>query len=433
MAQDKLSRHEELRYEYLLGNLEYLNPQQKEEFDYLYHKKQMSMQGMSFGYPSSANKEPNYERYDDYGDYYDYYDDDYDDDYDTYVTYDEYDDYDDYDNQVTSQGLPKYPQAKKSQTSKRKKKAKKQTSYLDYYEGIAHEEPKVTKAKKPKKKNHKKRFKHFLQFCGFLVIIVMIGMVYMFYHGVHEVSSGETKYSAAVVEPFNGQDSHDGTNILILGSDKRISQGSSDARTDTIMVMNIGNKEGKVKLVSFMRDTLVNINGVSYNDYANDQKLNVAFNIGEQDDRQGAEFMRKTLKDNFDINVKYYVMVDFETFAEAINTLFPKGVEIDAKFGTVDGQEVSSVEVTDDLNMQADGSVPNQTIEVGQQLTSTNISYPFLVKEGLGVVTSGQKGIEQKTVPAEGDWTDDYDMYGGLGIAIDFNKYQKELKDLGLR
>lgn len=118
MAQDKLSRHEELRYEYLLGNLEYLNPQQKEEFDYLYHKKQMSMQGMSSGYPSSANKEPNYERYDDYGDYYDYYDDDYDDDYDTYVTYDEYDDYDDYDNQVTSQGLPKYPQAKKSQTSK---------------------------------------------------------------------------------------------------------------------------------------------------------------------------------------------------------------------------------------------------------------------------------------------------------------------------
>ena len=114
--------------------------------------------------------------------------------------------------------------------------------------------------------------------------------------------------------------------------------------------MNIGNKEGKVKLVSFMRDTLVNINGVSYNDYANDQKLNVAFNIGEQDDRQGAELMRKTLKDNFDINVKYYAMVDFETFAEAINTLFPKGVKIDAKFGTVDGQEVSSVEVPDDLN-----------------------------------------------------------------------------------
>ena len=50
------------------------------------------------------------------------------------------------------------------------------------------------------------------------------------------------------------------------------------------MVMNIGNSDGKIKLVSFMRDTLVNIDGVSYNDYSNDKKLNVAFNIAEQDD-----------------------------------------------------------------------------------------------------------------------------------------------------
>ena len=81
----------------------------------------------------------------------------------------------------------------------------------------------------------------------------------------------------SVTETFNGEDSDDGTNILILGSDQRVTQGSSDARTDTIMVMNIGNSDGKIKLVSFMRDTLVNIDGVSYNDYSNDQKLNVAF------------------------------------------------------------------------------------------------------------------------------------------------------------
>ena len=311
----------------------------------------------------------------------------------------------------------------------------------------------------------------------------------MFFKGVNDVSNDKTNYTAAVTETFNGEDSDDGTNILILGSDQRVTQGSSDARTDTIMVMNIGNSDGKIKLVSFMRDTLVNIDGVSYNDYSNDQKLNVAFNIGEQDNNQGAELMRQTLKDNFDINIKYYVMVDFATFAEAIDTLFPNGVEIDAKFGTVDGQAVSSVEVPDDLNMQADGTVPNQTIEVRTQkmdgrtllnyarfrkdddgdygrtqrqqqvisaiinqikdptklftgsaaigkiyaLTSTNVSYSFLLKEGLSVITSGQEGIEQTTIPAEGDWTDDYDMYGGLGIAIDFDKYQEELKELGLR
>lgn len=480
MARSNLSRHEELRYEYLLSNLEYLSAREKQEFDYLYNKKQASeVSEPPRSQPSSA-----------YND--NYYDDYYDDAYDNQVDY-----YDD--DNWTSQGLPKYPEEKKQSKRSFRGTSEQQSeilptyqdNYENYDEAFYQEPEPVTpkKAKKPKKKRRKIRIKRLLKLLGFLVILVMAGMIYMFFKGVNDVSSGETNYTAAVTETFNGEDSDDGTNILILGSDQRITQGSSDARTDTIMVMNIGNSDGKIKLVSFMRDTLVNIDGVSYNAYSNDQKLNVAFNIGEQDDNQGAELMRQTLKDNFDINIKYYVMVDFETFAEAIDTLFPNGVEIDAKFGTVDGQAVSSVEVPDDLNMQADGTVPNQTIEVGTQkmdgrtllnyarfrkdddgdygrtqrqqqvisaiinqikdpsklftgsaaigkiyaLTSTNISYPFLLKEGLSVITSGQEGIEQTTIPAEGDWTDDYDMYGGLGIAIDFDKYQEELKELGLR
>lgn len=480
MARSNLSRHEELRYEYLLSNLEYLSAREKQEFDYLYNKKQASeVSEPPRSQPSSA-----------YND--NYYDDYYDDAYDNQVDY-----YDD--DNWTSQGLPKYPEEKKQSKRSFRGTSEQQSeilptyqdNYENYDEAFYQEPEPVTpkKAKKPKKKRRKIRIKRLLKLLGFLVILVMAGMIYMFFKGVNDVSSGETNYTAAVTETFNGEDSDDGTNILILGSDQRITQGSSDARTDTIMVMNIGNSDGKIKLVSFMRDTLVNIDGVSYNAYSNDQKLNVAFNIGEQDDNQGAELMRQTLKDNFDINIKYYVMIDFETFAEAIDTLFPNGVEIDAKFGTVDGQVVSSVEVPDDLNMQADGTVPNQTIEVGTQkmdgrtllnyarfrkdddgdygrtqrqqqvisaiinqikdpsklftgsaaigkiyaLTSTNISYPFLLKEGLSVITSGQEGIEQTTIPAEGDWTDDYDMYGGLGIAIDFDKYQEELKELGLR
>ncbi|MDK6857626.1 LCP family protein [Streptococcus pasteurianus] len=480
MARNNLSRHEELRYEYLLKNLEYLSLREKQEFNYLYNKKQAG----------EVNEPPRSQPSSAYND--NYYDDYYDDAYDNQVDY-----YDD--DNWTSQGLPKYPEEKKQSKRSFRRTSEQQAeilptyqdNYENYNEAFYQESEPVTpkKAKKPKKKCRKIRIKHLLKLLGFLVILVMAGMIYMFFKGVNDVSSGETNYTAAVTETFNGEDSDDGTNILILGSDQRVTQGSSDARTDTIMVMNIGNSDGKIKLVSFMRDTLVNIDGVSYNDYSNDQKLNVAFNIGEQDNNQGAELMRQTLKDNFDINIKYYVMVDFATFAEAIDTLFPNGVEIDAKFGTVDGQAVSSVEVPDDLNMQADGTVPNQTIEVRTQkmdgrtllnyarfrkdddgdygrtqrqqqvisaiinqikdptklftgsaaigkiyaLTSTNVSYSFLLKEGLSVITSGQEGIEQTTIPAEGDWTDDYDMYGGLGIAIDFDKYQEELKELGLR
>lgn len=48
--------------------------------------------------------------------------------------------------------------------------------------------------------------------------------------------------------------------------------------------------------------------------------------------------MREMLKDNFDINIKYYALVDFSTFATAIDTLFPeRGVEMNAKFSTIDG------------------------------------------------------------------------------------------------
>ncbi|MCD0153070.1 LytR family transcriptional regulator, partial [Streptococcus agalactiae] len=62
----------------------------------------------------------------------------------------------------------------------------------------------------------------------------------------------------------------------------------------------------------------------------------------------------------------YYVMVDFETFADAIDTLFPNGVKINAKFGLVGGQSVDSVKVPDDLRMK-NGVVPSQKIKVGTQ------------------------------------------------------------------
>ncbi|HEO2004605.1 TPA: LytR family transcriptional regulator, partial [Streptococcus agalactiae] len=37
------------------------------------------------------------------------------------------------------------------------------------------------------------------------------------------------------------------------------------------------------------------------------------------------------------------------------------------------------------------------------------------------------------TIPREGDWVDDYDQYGGQGLTIDFAKYKKILKKMGLR
>ena len=317
-------------------------------------------------------------------------------------------------------------------------------------------------------------------------------MVFMFLKGLNSKPGG-TNAQPAVKEYFNGQKTNDGVNILILGTDGRIGESSSETRTDSIMVVNVNNKDGKIKMVSFMRDTLVHIDGVSqqtdpdYPDYY-DQKLNTAFTIGEQNNNQGAELVRQMLKDNFDIDIQYYAMVDFQTFATAIDTLFPNGVEMNAQFSTIDGETVSEVEVPDDLNMK-DGVVPNQTIKVGKQrmdgrtllnyarfrkddegdfgrtrrqqevmsaivhqikdptklftgsealgkvfaMTSTNVPFSFLLTNGIGLVGSAGKGIERITIPENGDWVDAYDMYGGQGLLVDFDAYKKKLSQMGLR
>ncbi|GGE33573.1 LCP family protein [Streptococcus himalayensis] len=328
------------------------------------------------------------------------------------------------------------------------------------------------------------KLKRLIKWIAVGLVLVLLGMLFMFFKGLMGTTGDQ---QAAETEVFNGEDAADGVNILILGTDGRIGDSSTDTRTDSIMVLNVGGQDKKMKLVSFMRDTLVHIDDVS-SDNEYDQKLNVAYTIGEQDNHQGAEWMRQTLKNHFGLNIKYYALVDFSTFATVVDTLFPNGVEMDARFSTVDGEEVEAVEVPDDLNRK-DGLVPNQTISVGKQrmdgrtllnyarfrkddegdfgrtrrqqevlaaifqqikdptklftgseaagkvfaLTSTNIPYHFLLTNGLGVLGNAKNGIEKVTVPEYGDWEDAYDSYGGQGLLIDFERYQEKLTQLGLR
>ena len=465
--------HERLRYSYLLKNLARLNGQQASEFNYL--------QGKLDAYEA----ERSYERYQ--GQRADYQE-AWRQPYDNRSNYYQEPDYEDV-NQLTEEGLPVYREEAPQLKPKRKKVQRRVPS-------SAISEPKsnphpTKKTRHKKKRKLKKVVKLVFRCLSLGIVFLVLAMAYQFYKGTDLSAAGNNgkAYRPALVETFNGKDTKDGVNILILGSDQRVSQKSTDARTDSIIVVNVGNKEGKIKMVSFMRDTLVNIKGASETDYSQDLKLNTAFNIGEQNNHQGAELMRQTLKRNFDIDIKYYAMVDFETFATGIDTLFPDGVKINAKFSTIDGKKVSSVQVPDDLRMDKDGNVPNQTIKVGKQqmdgrtllnyarfrkddegdfgrtrrqqevmsaimhqikdptklftgsealgkvfaMTSTNVPFSFLLTNGLGLVGSAGKGIERVTIPENGDWVDSYDMYGGQGLLVDFDAYKKKLYQMGLR
>lgn len=439
--ENPLTHHEKLRYDYLLKNIHYLNEKERREFAFLQAKLDGQQEARSVVVEEAENQdytEPN-------------------------------------------TGLPSY--TNRSRASRRS--------------SLSQPKAKIPKQKKPKKPKKKRvfRFKRILAWLGMLLLCATVGMIFMFLKGFQSAnpngSSGSKDAKAAQVEIFNGQDTRDGVNILILGTDGRIGQNSSETRTDSIMVLNVSGKDKKLKLVSFMRDNLVYIDG--YSQVINgqkqaDHKLNLAYELGEQEGKQGAEMVRKVLKDNFDLDIKYYALVDFQAFATAIDTLFPDGVTIDAQFSTLNGVPVKEATVGDDLHATETES-PTQTIKVGTQqmngstllnyarfrdddegdygrtrrqqqvmtavlqqikdptklftgsealgkvfaMTSTNLPYTFLLTNGLSVLEGGQNGIERLTVPELGDWVDDYDVYGGQALRVDQKAYQNKLAKMGFR
>ncbi|HEM4990907.1 TPA: LCP family protein [Streptococcus suis] len=433
-----LTHHEQLRLDYLQKNIHYLNDKESRELDYLLYKKELrerhgSPRQSLRGFTPTA------------------YADDFEEDY--------------FEEDDEQEGLlPRYPE-RKSRKTRQAKPQRFQSPRI---------EPKA-KVPKPKKARKKGGFKRFIGFVLLAIALVIVAMGYNFFKGMNSVSE------KPVAEVFNGVDTSNGTNILILGTDGRVGESSGETRTDTIMVLNVNNTDNKVKLVSFMRDTLVDIEGYEY-------KLNTAYTLGEQDNQQGAEEVRKVLKNNFDIDIKYYAMVDFATFATTIDTLFPEGVTIDAQFSTINGEVVSSVEVPNDLQLE-ENAPAYQTIQVGVQqmdgktllnyaryrsddegdfgrtrrqqevlsavmaqaknpmklfsgseaigkvvaMTPTTVPQSFMWLQGPGLLLDAANGIERVTIPEYGDWIDDYDMYGGMALRVDFEKYQQRLAELGLR
>jgi LCP family protein required for cell wall assembly len=103
-------------------------------------------------------------------------------------------------------------------------------------------------------------------------------------------------------------------NILLLGSDQRVSRGGY--RTDTIILVSINTKAKTVSMISFPRDLYVLIPGWTH------QRINTAMFHG------GFELLARTLNHNFGIKPEYYVLVNFSAFRDIINSLGGIDVEV---------------------------------------------------------------------------------------------------------
>ena len=153
-------------------------------------------------------------------------------------------------------------------------------------------------------------------------LLIAAGIGYWFYQfnsGLSLASEGLYKDEETTFEPFEGADSQFGEiNVLLLGSDARMND--KEARSDSLMIAHYNQTTNDVKLISIMRDTYVDIP-----DHGK-QKMNAAFAFG------GPELVRKTIKENFDVDVHYYAVVDFASFSTVIDTVAPDGIEVEIPY-----------------------------------------------------------------------------------------------------
>ena len=105
--------------------------------------------------------------------------------------------------------------------------------------------------------------------------------------------------------------------LLLLGIDnpgKNIT-----GRSDTMLLACFNARTGKLKLISFMRDTYVSIPRHGHN------KLNAAYSYG------GADLLIETLGKSFGVRVDGYVAVNYALMAELVDAI--GGIEMDVTEG----------------------------------------------------------------------------------------------------
>lgn len=285
-----------------------------------------------------------------------------------------------------------------------------------------------------------------------LLLLIVLGAgaysVYGYQKGYNEAKEEKHTQSA---QSFHGVTSSDGSeNILLIGNDSRDGENS---RSDSIMVLHMGNSlNSKPKIISFMRDTYVTIPGVG------DNKINASYAYG------GAELLRETLKQNFNIDCKYYFLVDFKTFEKVIDALFPDGVQIDAEkdmsayidvpikkgpqkmngitllqyarfrmdeegdFGRVRRQQQVMNEVF--KQVKSFSAISKMPYAAGKVMgySPNDIPMSFILKHGL-IAAKNANGIQRLSIPVENSWQYGESYEAGSYLEVDKKMNQDAIEN----
>jgi len=273
--------------------------------------------------------------------------------------------------------------------------------------------------------------------------------VYQYNKGLSMADEGPYKDDQTTFTPFKGADLQIGEmNVLLIGSDTR---GEQHSRSDTIMIAHYNQTTNNLKLVSIMRDTYVDIPGYGK------QKINAAFAFG------GPELLRKTIKQNFGIDVNYYAVVDFKGFSKIIDLIAPDGIKVDipstmkygigmtlkpgkqtlhgdqvlgyvrfrhdrlSDFGRVERQQEVLTKVKDQaISMNTLINLP-KILGVADPYIDTNVDNTTLLTIAKGLFVGKSKGMETLRIPVANSFENKNEIVGAV-LDIDLEKNKKALE-----
>ena len=138
-------------------------------------------------------------------------------------------------------------------------------------------------------------------------------------------------------------------NILVMGLDRRPTEGDIPTRTDTLFVLTVDPRTKSSAILGFPRDLLVDIPGKSGGTYQD--RINTVYENGELASYPGGgvAMLKDVMQRQFQIKIDKYVIIDFTGFKRVIDGL--GGIDVDVPDEVSDPQ-YSESELPGDFNPQ---------------------------------------------------------------------------------
>lgn len=198
-----------------------------------------------------------------------------------------------------------------------------------------------------------------------LLIVVLCAVIVkvLFFTEGKETAKKEDKGQETSATEESDEITEGSETFALFGVDSRSNQLGKGTRSDSLMVANVNHETKKIRVASVFRDTYVQIEGHGLD------KITHAHSFG------GPDLAMDTLNQNFDLDIKKYITVNFGNVAEVIDDL--GGIELEITSSELNYinsyiDEINKVDKTNSAHITKTGT---QRVDGTQAVAYSRIRY----------------------------------------------------------